>query len=264
MKIELRYFKGILFLNIASINILLKGGIRSFSNFVIEIKRAYLQKKMNYHKIKMIRLEEIAKKNDYDFFLPVNLCKPGSTPWYDLLVLATLVKKFQPEVIFEIGSFEGLGSAVMCNNCSAKLLYTLDLPPKKINSMSDVSKFAKKDHSIGFAYKSGKFLKLVNPDVKVNRLGDSWNFDFSLFIDGAHTYRYVLKDTLNAIRCVQKGGIIAWHNVKNTQVLNVIFRITQYLEVVHVLNSNICFAVNTKDSIKVLEVLTKKLRNYER
>jgi len=183
MKVNLRYFKGVLFLNIASINILLKGGIRSFSNFIIEIKRAYLQKKMNYHKIKMIRLEEIARKNDYDFFLPVNLCKPGSTPWYDLLVLATLVKKFQPEVIFEIGSFEGLGSAVMCNNCSAKLLYTLDLPPKKISSMSDVSKFAKKDHSIGFAYKSGKFLKLVNPDVKVSRLfGDSWNFDFSLFL----------------------------------------------------------------------------------
>ena len=267
---NLKYIKGLLFLNIASVNVLLKGGIKNFSNFIIEIKSAYLQIKMTYEGIKMIRLEEISKRERMTF-LPIDLCKPGSTPWYDLLVLATLVKKYQPKVIFEIGTFEGFGSLVMCNNCSNEVLYSLDLPLSSDLAIN-ISPFTLEEHSIDSRYKSGRFFDLIRPEVRISRLyGDSWNFDYStfhnsvdfIFIDGAHTYQYVLKDALNAIKCVYKEGVIVWHDVKNSQVLNPILKLASYFTIYHVLNSNICFTViNTKRN-EVLQILQKELRAYE-
>jgi predicted O-methyltransferase YrrM len=54
--------------------------------------------------------------------------------------------------------------------------------------------------------------------------GDSAMFDFApwhgtidlFFIDGAHSYDYVRSDTLNAVRCVRPGGVIAWHDFGRT------------------------------------------------
>ncbi len=51
-------------------------------------------------------------------------------------------------------------------------------------------------------------------------LADSTKFDWSpyersvdfVFIDGAHDYESVRKDTENALRIVREGGIILWHD----------------------------------------------------
>src|SRR5207248_7981979 len=56
---------------------------------------------------------------------------------------------------------------------------------------------------------------------RIERLwGDSASYDFRMyyenidlfFIDGAHTYEHVRKDTLSALRCVHSDSVIAWHD----------------------------------------------------
>jgi hypothetical protein len=32
------------------------------------------------------------------------------------------------------------------------------------------------------------------------------------FIDGAHSYKYVRSDTLNALKCCHPGSVVAWHD----------------------------------------------------
>lgn len=265
--------KGLLFLNIASINILLKRGLKKFKDFIVDINKNYQLIKMENNRIKMIQVGELMQNRDnISYYLPFDLHSPGSTPWYDLLVLAILVKRYKLKVIFEIGSFEGLGSLVMCNNCINETLYTLDLPLEN-NNIANISKFAIKDHSIGAkSYQSGKFFDKIRPDVAIKHLyDDSWNFDYSpfynlidfFFIDGAHTSRYVIKDTLNAIQCIRNDGIIVWHDVKNSQVLNPILRIASYLKICHVVHSNICFAIIKTKPDRVIEILKRELKRFE-
>lgn len=266
--------KGLLFINIASVNVLLKRGVITFKDFIVEINKNYLLVKMLNNRINMIQVYELAQEKDnHLLYLPFDLYTPGSTPWYDLVVLALLVKRYNPKSIFEIGSFEGLGSLIMCNNCTNETLYTLDLPLKNSN-LANVSKFAIKDHSIGTKnYQSGKFFDKIRPEVTIKHLyGDSWNFDFSpfynsidfFFIDGAHTSKYVIKDTLNAIKCIRNDGLIVWHDVKNSKVLNPILRVASSLKIYHVVHSNICFAIINAKPDQVIEVLNKELKKFVR
>jgi predicted O-methyltransferase YrrM len=267
--------RGLLFANSASIYILLKKGYKKFKDFIIDIKKIYQLIEMEDNKIKMIQVNElILDEANANYYLPLIYYTPGSTPWYDLLILAILVKKYNPKVIFEIGTFEGLGSLVMCNNSTAEILYTLDLPLENKNIVN-ISKFGIKNHSIGVkSYESGKLLNKIRPGVIIKKLyGDSWNFDFSpyynlidfFFIDGAHTLPYVIKDTLNAIRCVRNNGVIVWHDVKNYQVLKPILKIAHLLEIYHVVHSNICFTTIkeiTKDAVS--KILISYLERFER
>jgi predicted O-methyltransferase YrrM len=72
--------------------------------------------------------------------------------------------------------------------------------------------------------KSGSGLRYVGKECsnKITQLyGDSATFDFSffwgsidfVFVDGSHSYEYVLNDSRVALRLLKKnGGIIVWHD----------------------------------------------------
>jgi len=120
--------------------------------------------------------------------------------------------------LFEIGTFDGRTSLNLAfsspTNCKIHTLdlkqelstdYSLDNGEKKMTG-ARIEKHRKLNASI--ATKIHQFFE------------DSAKFDFSpyynscslIFVDGSHTYDYVLSDTREAIKMVGKGGIILWHD----------------------------------------------------
>lgn len=137
----------------------------------------------------------------------------------DLLALCILCRALEPRTVFEIGTFVGYTSLHMALNSPPEArIFTLDLPPGDRDTVLSTTATDHKliDRDVGPAVFEGS-------DVagKIERLyGDSATFDFSkwhgavdlFFVDGAHSYDYVRSDTLNALRCVRPGGVLAWHD----------------------------------------------------
>ena len=97
--------------------------------------------------------------------------------------------------------------------------------------------------------KSGKIVQLY---------GDSGTFDFSpysghvdlMFVDGAHSYEYVLSDSDAAHRMVKPGGLILWHDYDSrwfpgvTRALNQLqAQDARFTGIRHIENTALCFMV---------------------
>jgi hypothetical protein len=113
-------------------------------------------------------------------------------------------------------------------------VFTLDLPPADIHRSSlpleaDDLQYIAKDGS-GARFAGAAFAGRIT-----QLLGDSATFDYSayegkmdfVFVDGSHSYEYVVSDTKTALRLLKPtGGIILWHDYATgawpgvTQALN--------------------------------------------
>jgi predicted O-methyltransferase YrrM len=137
----------------------------------------------------------------------------------ELAVLNGLVRKYAPQRIFEIGTFDGRTTLNFSLNTSAGTrIFTLDLPAKDMGSVklkldTADAKFILKNE-VGARFKNCK-------EGKITQLfGDSASFDFSgyhdsidfMFVDGSHAYDYVVSDTRAALKLVKKNGLIVWHD----------------------------------------------------
>ncbi|HKJ91903.1 MAG TPA: class I SAM-dependent methyltransferase [Longimicrobiales bacterium] len=137
----------------------------------------------------------------------------------DLLSLVLLCRGLQPRTVFEIGTFVGYTALHMALNTPADArICTLDLPREDRGTRLRTTATDHKliDRDLGPPLFAG-----TEAAGKVERLfGDSATFDFSpwhgavdlFFVDGAHSYDYVRSDTLNALKCVRPGGVVAWHD----------------------------------------------------
>lgn len=126
----------------------------------------------------------------------------------EISCLAYMTKVLKPSVVFEIGTFIGRTTRLLSENTGQECrIYTLDLPEQCVS------------HRIGC-----EFLDTSQADKIVQLNGDSMDFDFSpwygkcdfVWIDGCHDYRYVVKDTENALRLLAPGGWLAWHDYRHT------------------------------------------------
>lgn len=133
--------------------------------------------------------------------------KRGSLLPYEIKTIATITKALRPKNVLEIGTYEGRTALNIAINLSKNSrLYTIDLPQGESSS-----------------FKVGKFFhgsKIANKIQQIE--ADSTKFDFSklprmdmIFIDGAHGYYPVLSDTQNAMKILNKNGIILWDDVDN-------------------------------------------------
>lgn len=143
-------------------------------------------------------------------------------------ILTTLVRYFNPRMIFEIGTYNGFSTIHFAYNSPEDArIYTLDLPadydlmaspPARLKrysyddlqvvelSKANINKRLYRDHPCG--KKITEFF------------GDSLNFDFSpyygkmdfIFIDGCHALPYVHSDTTNAFKMLSPKGVIVWHD----------------------------------------------------
>lgn len=148
----------------------------------------------------------------------------------DYRVLSCLLKIYQPQTIFEIGTSIGGGVNVMATALPSANIYSLDLPLKD---------------RIGSA--------AVFPYTQLR--GDSMTFDFSqypceaYFIDGEHDYLHPFNESMKILGNAPK--IIIYHDADIpevwraiTEVFNVFSNYTLY----RVIDTRIAYAVRNSDS----------------
>ena len=145
----------------------------------------------------------------------------GNVTALELKCIASLVAAFQPKSIFEIGTFDGRTTLNMAANSPLDCrLTTLDLPKAKIYDTelrikSGDMKFIDKDQSgtrfIGSPYEA-RITQIYADSATHNYQAMQNSFDF-IFIDGSHSYEYVISDTENCRKLLRNGkGTLVWHD----------------------------------------------------
>lgn len=174
-------------------------------------KRAAALYEQGENALVRLLLEELIDKLALKFPKKVKLealheGKRGSLFPYELKALATITKALKPKNVLEIGTFEGRASLNIALNLDKNSkLYTINLHQKECN------------------FEIGRFFKNSKVHNKIQKIEeDSMKFDFSklpkmdlIFIDGAHGYYPVLSDTKNAIKILNKNGLLIWDDVDN-------------------------------------------------
>ena len=145
----------------------------------------------------------------------------GNVSMPELMSINRAIGFHKPINLFEIGTFNGRTTLNMAANCSKKSkVYTLDLPKEQLNSTNlpiapGEKAFIDKE-VIGSNYLGTVYEKKI-----IQLYGDSATFDFSrfnnkinfIFIDGSHSYEYVLNDSKKALSLLKNGkGAIMWHD----------------------------------------------------
>jgi predicted O-methyltransferase YrrM len=155
----------------------------------------------------------------------------GNISNYEIECITRIVKKNNPSAIFEIGTFNGRTSLNMAINIGlSSKIYTLDLPKKyisktKLRIKSGETKFIKKEISgkqfIGTQYEE-KIIQIYADSAKCDYSKFLNSIDM-VFIDGSHSYEYVINDTNVAMKLLRNGkGIIIWHDYGWNEVVQAI------------------------------------------
>jgi predicted O-methyltransferase YrrM len=135
-----------------------------------------------------------------------------------LCYLAFVTKVVQPRAVFEIGTFRGRSALNFAlNSPDDCTVYTLDLPPEARSTAGA----SREDARLIALDQTGIDYRGKREASKIVQLwGDSATFDFTpyqdridlVFIDGAHHYQAVARDTEHALSMVRPGGVVIWDN----------------------------------------------------
>jgi predicted O-methyltransferase YrrM len=133
--------------------------------------------------------------------------------------LAALMARVQASRVFEFGTYKGASTTQLAMNLPPEgRVFTLDLPKDLEIGILPVDRPAERM----IAAEIGKGA-LVPEDMR-SRItflqADSAAFDTApyeasmdlVFVDGAHSYEYVLNDTAKGLKLLRAGGVIAWHD----------------------------------------------------
>lgn len=194
----------------------------------------------------------------------------GNISLYELNVISMIAKLYARKNVFEIGTFDGRTTLHLALNSSTNCgIFTLDLPAKQLDEV----KYPLATYEKVYVDKPVSGLRFLGNPVssKIKQLyGDSATFDFSpyynlcdiVFVDGSHTYEYVLNDSVQAIKLLSKeGGIILWHDcgIWNgvTQFMNT-FNQKFPNKLVQISGTSIVFSEFNKDDIVRAEIVLRQ------
>lgn len=139
--------------------------------------------------------------------------RPRGLPHGDAYVLALIVAYLQPSRIFEIGTGTGEATALMARQALAARIDTLDLGASTAALGTQRGDLPLDAGSVGEAFRDSPLASSIR-----QHLGDSAGFDFSpfhgridlVFVDGAHTARYILNDSRAALAMAAERGVVLW------------------------------------------------------
>lgn len=171
--------------------------------------------------IPKIQLSKIIKIGENKVCIAEPLSVKGNVTLFELLILNLFVKAFNPKTIFELGTFNGRTTLNLAiNSCPDARVYTIDLP--KDNVISSALPVARGDRKYLNQDVTGvKFLNKKEKSKITQLYGDTATFDFTphlnttdmIFIDGSHSFEYVLNDSKIALKLLREGhGLIVWHD----------------------------------------------------
>ena len=144
----------------------------------------------------------------------------GSLGLQDQVALMSLLRDREPEIVLEIGTYNGATTRLIAINLPRAKIHTLDLPPDISSEELHQSKLPKDDfHLIG----NRRVGEAIVSDPAITNVtqhyGDSATWDFSpvqgldfVFIDGSHTYEYVRSDTIRCAEAAAGRATFVWHD----------------------------------------------------
>ncbi len=141
----------------------------------------------------------------------------GGVSLVEILLLCWLAQQRRPRIILEIGTFQGITTLNLALNSPPETkVITVDLP-----AMKNSTHFYQTDPELSLQRpRSGlwkdygvenKIIQILcdTADLASDQLPE--NVDM-IFIDGSHSYEYVLNDTELVLNIVSPKGIILWHD----------------------------------------------------
>lgn len=180
----------------------------------------------------------------------------GAVSLLELVVIASLVRERDPALSLEIGTFHGRTTLnIAMNQRPGTEVVTLDLPAQDLQRVGKALEESDKKYILKES--SGSRFAGRRTEARIVQLyGDSSKYDFSpyagrvdlVFVDGSHSYDYVLNDSHVALRCVRPDGVVLWHDYDTphwhgvTRALNELYRKDpRFAEIKHIEGTSLCF-----------------------
>lgn len=172
-------------------------------------------------KLSRVKPENIFKQQTVPVVVHEISAAHGNVTALEMLVISHFVAVTKPKNAFEIGTFDGRTSLNLAANCPTDAhVYTLDLPGDQVDATS--KRIDRADRANIMKERSGaRFADYPEREQITQLYGDSATFDYEpynntidyVFVDGAHSYDYVVNDTLIALKLLRNGrGVILWHD----------------------------------------------------
>jgi predicted O-methyltransferase YrrM len=145
----------------------------------------------------------------------------GNVTEKELVVLNGLVASSNAKSIFELGTFDGRTTRNLAANAGdTGHVFTLDLPRASAAGLT-VPIHVHEERYVDKEISGARYRGTPEENQITQLYGDSGTFDFSryfgtidfVFVDASHAYRYVVNDSLVALKLLSEdGGVIVWHD----------------------------------------------------
>jgi hypothetical protein len=141
----------------------------------------------------------------------------GGMSFGELVILARVTKVLQPRTVFEIGTYNGLTTAVFLLNSNPDAqIVTLDLPAEPVEGEG----YILGDRELVMSRQLGAVPEAMGLRRYTQLLCDSMTFDPSPYknsvglglIDAAHDLVHVRNDTLKMASMISNEGMVFWHD----------------------------------------------------
>jgi hypothetical protein len=135
----------------------------------------------------------------------------------ELVVIARVTKAVKPKTVFEIGTYNGLTTAVfILNSEPSARIFSLDLP--SVHAQTDNS--IPMDKELVASRNLGAVPRTLGLREYVQLRCDSMQFDPSEYsdsidiglVDGAHDVLHAENDTIKMAKMMSDAGMIFWHD----------------------------------------------------
>jgi len=141
----------------------------------------------------------------------------GGMSFAELMILARTTKTRCPKTIFEMGTYNGLTTAVfILNSAPDAVVITLDLPPipelpsKHLSSDKDLIS-NRRLGSVPSALGLTRYTQLLSDSMTFDASPYSDSVDLGL-VDAAHDRLHVKNDTEKMARMIKEDGLVFWHD----------------------------------------------------
>jgi predicted O-methyltransferase YrrM len=150
----------------------------------------------------------------------------------ELVILARTTKTLKPQAIFEMGSYNGLTTAVfILNGPSDARVFSLDLPPDSAEQQAALDT----DRELVAGRHLGSVPRALGLDRYTQLYCDSMLFDPTAYansidlglVDAAHDAEHVRNDTIKMSAMMSDRGVVFWHDYGGKGVLR---PLAEYLE----------------------------------
>lgn len=153
----------------------------------------------------------------------------GGMSFSELVILARVTRALKPRTVFEIGTYNGLTTALfLLNSDPDAAIVTMDLPTHSTEENGRLPS----DQKLVANRQLGSLPRALGLREYTQVLCDSMVFDPSPYlnsvdlglIDGAHDLVHVQNDTLKMTRMILDGGIVFWHDYGGKRALRPLAR----------------------------------------